>query len=335
VEDDLRRGAVFYDLQRSAPARLDLFTAAIRVGRGNVLNRRLFGVEATGDGTLTVRQPALFLDLVPAPAGTPVPDDSGWPDRDAAEQALLQQALTPFREEVAAGRMREVETIARHLEISLNAVIDRAQQQWGDLQQQKDAGSREPGLEGRLKQSEDRLDELNARLERRRKELAQERHCTIADVHHHGRAWVLPHPERLAPAHAAMVSDPGIERIAVEAVEAYEQAQGRMVESVEALNRGFDLISRRMHPEDPRTATEVRFIEVKGRAGVGEVALSGNEYRTAERLKDDYWLYVVYNCATQPTVHVIRNPARLGWQPVMAVAHYVVKATEILGQADA
>ena len=39
-----------------------------------------------------------------------------------------------------------------------------------------------------------------------------------------------------------------------------------MVESVEADNRGFDLISRRPHPEDPKTAIEVRFIEVKGRA---------------------------------------------------------------------
>jgi len=35
---------------------------------------------------------------------------------------------------------------------------------------------------------------------------------------------------------------------------------------------------------------------VKGRAGVGVVALSENEYRTAQRLKADYWLYVVFNC---------------------------------------
>ena len=44
-----------------------------------------------------------------------------------------------------------------------------------------------------------------------------------------------------------------------------------MVESVEKDNRGFDLISRKPHPEDPKTFIEVRFIEVKGRAGVGEV----------------------------------------------------------------
>ncbi len=48
-----------------------------------------------------------------------------------------------------------------------------------------------------------------------------------------------------------MVRDDEIERIAVEAVIAYEEARGWEVESVETENRGFDLISRRPHPEDP------------------------------------------------------------------------------------
>ena len=66
----------------------------------------------------------------------------------------------------------------------------------------------------------------------------------------------------------------------------------------------------------------MRFIEVKGRAGVGEVALSANEKRTAERFGRDYWLYVVYNCGRTPKVHPIQDPARLGWEAVMAVEHY-------------
>jgi hypothetical protein len=89
---------------------------------------------------------------------------------------------------------------------------------------------------------------------------------------------------------------------------------------------GYDVQSdareRRPHPEDTLTAIEVRFIEVKGRAGVGEVALSANEYKTSERLKKDYWLYAVFNCAGAPEVHAIHDPVRLGWQPVVAVEHY-------------
>jgi hypothetical protein len=45
-------------------------------------------------------------------------------------------------------------------------------------------------------------------------------------------------------------------------------------------NRGFDLISKKK--QDTQVAQDitpaVRFIEVKGRAGIGEMALSSNEY---------------------------------------------------------
>jgi hypothetical protein len=76
----------------------------------------------------------------------------------------------------------------------------------------------------------------------------------------------------------------------VEVARKHEEACGCVVESVKVDNRAFDLISRRLHPEDPKTFIEVRFIEVKGRAGVGIVALSENEFCTAEQLKSDYWL---------------------------------------------
>ena len=48
-------------------------------------------------------------------------------------------------------------------------------------------------------------------------------------------------------------------------------------------------------------------------------------------IKDDYWLYVVFNCATEPQVYPIQNPARLGWQPIVKIEHYHVGANEILG----
>lgn len=50
----------------------------------------------------------------------------------------------------------------------------------------------------------------------------------------------------------------------------------------------------------------------EGRAAVGEIALTSNEYKTAERLKKDYWLYAVFKCAAEPKVHLVQDPARLG-----------------------
>jgi superfamily II DNA or RNA helicase len=341
AQDDLTRGAVFYDLHRAQPARLDVFSAAIRDGRGNVLHRRLFVIEtpvtATGelDGGLALRQPTLFLDISPAPAGTTLPDTllraaENLPDANQVEQALVQQALHGFLDEITQERQRQVEVVSRHMEISLNALIDRVQCQYAGLEQERMSGSTESGLEGRMKIMEDRLDELNARLERRRAELQQEGQCTISDVQRLGQAWVLPHPERQSPSIAPMVRDDEIERIAVQEAIRYEESRGWLVESVEKDNRGFDLISRRMHAEDPQTAVEVRFIEVKGRAGVGEVLLSDNEWKTAQRLGNDYWLYVVFNCASQPELHTQQDPAQLEAQAVMAVAHYKIRPDQIL-----
>jgi hypothetical protein len=331
VRDDMKRGTVFFDLQAKAPARLDVFGGSVKDGRGNSVSRRLFIVHVDDAGALTIRQPTYLAELALAPAGTPVPEDGPMPDRARVEQALVENALNPFLVEIADQRTREVETIAQHLEISLGELIHRANLSLAELENRRIEGENIPGLEGNIRQAEAHLDELNTRLENRRAELAMERHLAIGDIEHLGRAWVLPHPERTAPGIAPMVRDEEIERIAVEEVIRHETARGWVVESVEKDNRGFDLISRKPHPHDDKTFTDVRFIEVKGRAAVGEVALSSNEYKTAERLKNDYWLYVVFNCGTKPQLHQIQDPARLGWTAVVQVAHYHVGADAILG----
>jgi superfamily II DNA or RNA helicase len=326
----LQRGSVFYDLHRTSPSRLTVFSGEIRDGRGNTLHRRLFVIEATPGRPLAVRQPTIFLDLAVAPRGVPVPDGDYLPRRDEAETVLYEQALIPLLELERKKREKEVRTISEHMELSLNTIIDRVQLQFGELMDQKESGSQEAGLDGRIRMFEDRLDELNTRLDKRRQELKQEQQCTISNIQHLGSAWVLPHPERETPTGRTMATDPEVEKTAVLAAVHYEESRGWRVQSVEAENRGFDLISRKPHPADPQTAIAVRFIEVKGRAHVDEVALTTNEYKTAERLKEDYWLYAVFNCANNPEVHTVQDPARLGWKPVRVVEHYHVGANEIL-----
>ena len=330
VRDDLKRGAIFYDLQAKTPARLDAFGGSVKDGRGNTVSRRLFLVMAGETGAYMVRQPTYLAELAFAPIGTSVPIDCETSDRALVEQALVENGLNPFLEEIGAQRAREVETVARHLEISLGELIHRANMSLAELANRRIEGENVPGLEGNIAQAESHLDELNNRLEGRCAELAMERHLAIGDIEHLGSAWVLPHPERASPGIAPMVRDEEIERIAVEAAIRHETERGWVVESVEKDNRGFDLISRKPHAYDEKTFTDVRFIEVKGRAGVGEVALSDNEYKTAERLKNDYWLYVAFKCGAAPELHLVQDPARLGWQPVVQVAHYHVGPDAIL-----
>ena len=334
VSDDLRRGAVFFDLHSAQPYRTDVFGASIRDGQGNTLHRKLFVIRTGIDGSLSVRQPTLLLDVVPTPNGTAAPTSQTLPDRQAVEQALLDRALVPFLTEVSEQRAHENQVVREHMEISLGELIHRQNLQLADLVSKQQAGDTTPGLAGNIAQAEHHLDDLNHRLELRKDDLEMERNCTIGDIVHFGRAWVLPHPDRTSPEIAPMVRDDEIERIAVQEATKYEEARGWVVESVESENRGFDLISRKPHPRDPKTFVEVRFIEVKGRAGVGEVALSANEYKTALRLGGDYWLYVAYNCAERPELHVIRDPVRLGWKPIVRVEHYHLGAKQIIGAED-
>lgn len=109
--------------------------------------------------------------------------------------------------------------------------------------------------------------------------------------------------------------DAEVERIAMEVARAYEEAVGATVKDVHTpeLARaagltdypGFDLLA--IHSEgDPRGR---RAIEVKGRAGTGDVEVSSNEWARAANLRDGYWLYVVYDCATPaPRCHRVQDP---------------------------
>jgi len=174
-----------------------VFAASIKDGRANCLHRRLFVVDAQADGSLTIKQPTIVLDVSPAPKGTPVPDDSNLPDRASVERALVENALKSFLDEVAAQRAKEVDTISRHMEISLGELIHRQNLQLAELVgRQQQSGVTVPGLDGNIALSESHLDALNNRLENRRAELRNEKQCTIGDILHLGRAWVLPRPDQ-------------------------------------------------------------------------------------------------------------------------------------------
>jgi len=71
----------------------------------------------------------------------------------------------------------------------------------------------------------------------------------------------------------------------------------------------FDIVSIHRHTGD------VRFIEVKGRGTAGPVELIEKEFKTGRALMYDYWLYVVYDCNTTPSLTAIQNPMSLDWTP--------------------
>ena len=154
----------------------------------------------------------------------------------------------------------------------------------------------------------------------RQRALAQRRKATLAALERE--------PELIAPgevtflAHALVLPsddpedrrryDRDVELVAVRQAWACEEAHGAVVTDVStpalALaagleeHPGYDLLSRR--PDG-----EVRLIEVKGRARIGDVELSENEWIKACTHQEDYWLYVVYNCGSpKPQLWRVHNP---------------------------
>ena len=72
-----------------------------------------------------------------------------------------------------------------------------------------------------------------------------------------------------------------------------------------------------------------RYIEVKGRAGVGVVALTPNEWIKAQRFGQEYWLYIVANCKSQPELHMIQDPAsKLSPKEEVSVVRYMVGTSD-------
>ena len=105
--------------------------------------------------------------------------------------------------------------------------------------------------------------------------------------------------------------DAEVEAVAIRVATAYEESFGAEVKDVsrpELARRagltdwpGFDLRSRR--------PAEERDIEVKGRAVSGNVEMSENEWARACNLRNEYWLYVVFDCATpHPRLVRVRDP---------------------------
>jgi hypothetical protein len=101
--------------------------------------------------------------------------------------------------------------------------------------------------------------------------------------------------------------------------------QAKVVDvSSPVLAYGYDLQSHR--PNGDRIA-----IEVKGRAGRGPIHLTDNEWPTAANLRDKYWLYVVFDCATDPKLFRVCDPIRLAFKTRTT---FSLNAGEIIKEAE-
>ena len=302
---DLERGAVLVDPDGESSTTLVVLRGDVVDGTGEVVHESLASLRVHGDGRFEKPRFATLYDLV-VPESPLVSDGSA---RDVDSEAIVMWSRQHVFEDTFQVVRREREHIAdvqlEFLARSFNGLL--AQADSGIMAAEEDAAAGLQGAEGRLRKAE---------LAKATQSVTRDRRFALARgarVVHRGSVRVLGVSQLLssAPSPNGAMSEPrphsdaDIEAVAVRCAWTYEEVERGVdyIKSVEDANVGFDLLSLK--------DLERRCIEVKGRAGVGAVELTWSEYAKAVELGDDYWLYVVLDCASNaPRLYRIQNPAK-------------------------
>ncbi|WP_346623899.1 helicase-related protein [Blastococcus montanus] len=119
--------------------------------------------------------------------------------------------------------------------------------------------------------------------------------------------------------------DPDSETVAIATVLEELERLGYVVDDRQTAGVGYDLFARHKH------TGEQRLVEVKGfQADLAPVWLEQHEWAQAQQRGEDYWLYVVTNCATAPTV-VLRaqDPAGQLVAGPRRIERFQIKVTDL------
>jgi len=312
---DTKRGAVYRDPTADTPYGVAFYVCQIgELGNlkgvdgsnqiQNLLDRRLLAVRWNEDGEFTVCAPNHILALQAAPKASlwkanrllRTPDEQVQRcDRYAralAESSFLQQV----RKEVRAEADMQLEYLARGFDLRAAELAEQR------AHHSRKVRAGDSAAQARLTEVKSQQSELQE--ERAGILLHEQRRAELLDIVSFERVAVgLVIPDDSAEAKDAY--DKNIEAIAVRVARNFEadRYSARVVDvSTPNLAKGYDL-------ESHRANGDIVAIEVKGRAGRGPVQLTENEWPTAVNVRDRYWLYVVADCATNPVLYRVQDPA--------------------------
>lgn len=308
----MRQGAILIDPadDSTEASLLFLITHEIKSGDGSVLSKRLQFVRVTPDGNASFAGWAPHLDYEPLDAADrPLINDllaSNWIRADQEQRALALAAATLVPEhycEVATRRIAHVDKTLAAVHERLTKEIDFWSDRWIRLKDDQDAGK---DVRLNLENVQRTINDLNGRLENRKKELQSMRHVTNGTPIVLGGALIVPaglvrklrgEPAPDPATAAAFSADPAarsrIELLAMNTVRAAEEARGYRVVDVSAQKCGWDLTSYPPADSDGRIP-EPRHIEVKGRIkGATTITVTRNEILYALNQAQKFVLAIV------------------------------------------
>jgi superfamily II DNA or RNA helicase len=289
----MRQGAILVDPadEGDQASLLFLITHEIKSGDNTVLSKRLQFVHVTPERKASFAGWAPHLDYEPlAATDRPLLADllqSDWIRTDQEQRALVLAATTLVPEhygEVAGRRIAHVDKTLAAVHERLTKEIAFWSDRWMRLKEDQEAGK---DVRLNLDNIQRTINDLEGRLENRKKELQSMRHVTNGTPVVLGGALVVPigllrklRGEPAADGAATFSADPEarsrIELLAMNAVSRAEEARGCRVVDVSAQKCGWDISS--YAPSVDGKLPESRHIEVKGRIqGATTVTVTKNE----------------------------------------------------------
>ena len=317
--DQALRGGIFVDPQADQPYLFHLASVSIirrsdpslrALEKEELLEERLLGFRQYGDGTIQPCPVEHLLLLRGNPTTRPSLGDLVARSSELlgmARDRITKEVAEPFAEE---RRRRCLDTLASRIEFVTRGYeyqeSDLAAMR-GKLNEKVRAG--DLNAKKQLSRVRDRQKSLESRKREALESLRREPDLIHAEtIQFLAHALVLPSDD---PEDQKQF-DAQVEAIAMKVAISHEEAAGAVVRDVSKPNLaraagltdnpGFDLLSQHaVHGQ--------KGIEVKGRAGIGDVELTENEWAKACNERQRYWLYVVFDCGTaHPRLLRVRDP---------------------------
>ena len=310
--NNLQKGAMFENPDGKYNGIIWLFEGEVKDGKRETAGKRIFAIYDDMEKGYTEINPAVIWDLIPIDNPTKVPNIENLNSRKESAENFARKQIIKYKKEIEEERVRQAEIKEKYGIKSLEYLIDKLDEELVLLYEREDKGEE---VRLAIQNKEERKKYYQKALEELREEIKKEKTLSISWPQFRGAILVKPKKTD------QMVSDEEIERIGMEIAMEYERSQGREPEDVSKENLGFDIRSR--------GKDEIRYIEVKARKDEGDVALTVNEWLKAKRFKENYWLYIVCNAITNPTLYIINNPAEnLKVQDKIEVVRFIVPLEE-------
>jgi superfamily II DNA or RNA helicase len=274
-----------------------------RTGEPRVISQRLQFIHLNEDGNAVDGGSAPYLDYRPITTEERSTVEevivAPWLSQRVEDRALayaIASLVPDHLAEVKQRRLAEIDKVEREVRARLTREINYWDARAARLREEARAGK------------EQRINAVNAeataqrmvdRLHKRQGELDRERQITALPPVLKAAALVIPRgllqsltgsaESRTAPGFAeAAAARAAVERLAMDAVMAYERSLGNLPSDVSAEKKGWDVESR-----DTRTS-HLRFIEVKGRhADARDVIVTKNEILASLNAPDAFHLALV------------------------------------------